>query len=286
MIKHIAYLFDKIKNDEEVLKWIRDFSYYQGPYAVLKISGASLHSNLNNICDDLAVLSKLDLNSPIVYGWGNAFTEKLKSNGINTEVHTKTGVRITNQNDLPYLEEIAQEQGNLIVDTLKKRGVSSKIVYNVFTARKKNLEGVANHYTGNFVYVDTRPIIDCLDSKILPLLPPLGYEDGQLLNINGDNASKGLVLALQPRKYIIITNTGGVLNSSNEVIDEIFLDRDYKKLIKEGIIAGGMKVKVDEIKETIHSTPKDYDLEVQIANPRNLLYELFTDKGKGTYIQR
>jgi bifunctional N-acetylglutamate synthase/kinase len=287
MIKHIAYLFDKVNNDVEVAKWIRTFGSYGGTFGVIKISGASLYRYLDNLCEDLAVLSKLDLNSPVVYGWGDAFSQKLDENGIQSEKHPISGVRITKKEDLPFLEEIVEEQGSLIVDKLKSKGVSSKIVYNVFTARTKKLEGVIDHYTGEVIDVNTQPIIETINSGRLPIIPPLGYNnEGQLLNINADTASKGLVSKLQPRRYILITNTGGILDSQGNLITEICLTKDYQKLIEQGVVSGGMKVKIDEIKETIVEAPQNYILEVQIAHPKNLLEELFTDVGKGTYIRR
>ena len=104
MIKHISYLFSRIDNDKEVAKWIREFGSYRGTFAVLKISGASVQSNLQDLCDDIAILSKLDLEVPIIYGWGNALTKKLEEKNINSIIDPRTGVRVTNEQDIPFLK--------------------------------------------------------------------------------------------------------------------------------------------------------------------------------------
>lgn len=286
MIKYISYLLNRIDNDKEVAKWIREFGSYKGPFAVLKLSGASVQSHLQDLCDDIAILSKLDLDIPIVYGWGNALTKKLDNNHIESIIDPRTGVRVTKKQDIPFLEEVAQEQGELIFDNLKSQGIASKIIYGIFSAKRKNLTGYDKHYTGDFVSVNTIPIIECLRSGIIPLIPPLGYTlDGELMNINGDNASRGLVLSLKPKRYIMITNPGGILDQEGQLINKITLSKDYHNLVN-GIVFDGMKVKLDEVKDTMYSTPDNYNLEIQIAHPMNILEELFTDKGKGTYISR
>jgi acetylglutamate kinase len=285
MSKHVSCLYKRI-GKKEVDKWIDIFRSYERPFSVLKIGGESLQCYLDDICNDLAILSELELSVPLVYGWNTAFTKKLKENGITTEKDPETGDRITKKEDLPYLKEIAEEQGMLIADKLKSRGVKSKILYGVFSAERKELNGVRNHYTGNCVGVSTDEVIWCIDQGIIPLLPPLGYTyDGQLMNINGDMASTGLVLDIRPKKLIFATNTGGILENG-KIIAEISLERDYDRLIEDGIITKGMIPKLDASKAAIEGTPPEDELIVQIANPKDIPEELFTDVGKGTYIRR
>lgn len=284
MIHNINNLLEKVGNDNEAVRWIRKFSSVSGIFAVIKIGGDSFAYS-DSICEDLGILSKLDLITPVVYGWGNALTKKLEQNGISTIKHEKTGLRVTKKEDLPYLEEIANEQGSILVEGLKKRNISSEIVYGVFSAVIKEFDDVTiEHYTGEFVGVSVPKIMNYLNKGVIPIIPPLGYTiEGQLLNINADSAAKGLVLSLNPKRYIMATNSGGVLDNKNKIISELSIEKDYQKLIQEEIISGGMKIKVDEAKDTIE---KSRNLEIQIAHPNNILAELFTDKGKGTYITK
>ena len=108
------------------------------------------------------------------------------------------------------------------------------------------------------------------------------------MNINGDTAAKGVVLAYLPQKYIILNNHGGVKKDpeKEELISRISLSRDYDDLARQEIFNGGMKLKVDEAKAIFDSLPPEHALSVQIAHPENILIELFTDAGKGTYITR
>jgi len=290
MIHNIAQLFEKVGNDEEVVKWIKHFDSCNGNFGVLKVGGDSLKDYTPAICEDLAILAKLDLCVPVVYGWGTALTDLLKKHNISSEKHTATNVRITKKEDLPYLDEIARRQGLMIVDGLESHGIHAEIVYGIFSAERKYLPDVEfEHFTGDLTSVDTQKIQDCISRHIIPLLPPLGYaSDGQLMNINGDTAAKGVVLAYLPQKYIILNNHGGVKKDpeKEELISRISLSRDYDDLARQEIFNGGMKLKVDEAKAIFDSLPPEHALSVQIAHPENILIELFTDAGKGTYITR
>ncbi len=285
MTRNIDEILEDIVNENEANKWIKEFRSYKGIFAVLRIGGASLQKYPKVICKDLAILYKLKLIIPVVYGWGDAFTEKLRKNGIETKRHEKTGVRITKKEDIPHLKDIANEQGNIIVNGLKSAGVLSEIVYDVFSAKKMDLEGVHHeHYTGEVTTVDHEKIKDYVKKQIIPLIPPIGYsKDGQLLNIDGDSAAKHLVLSLIPKRYIIITNTGGVLDNKLKIISEISISKDYDRLVRNGIVSGRMKSKLNEAKEVIEKSISKLD--VQIASQNNLLLELFT-KGAGTYIRK
>jgi len=288
MIHRVARLLDKVQNDTEVAKWIRVFARSDRNFAVIKVSGASLIKYPDEICEDLAILSKLDLNVPVVYGWGNALTKKLEQAQQTTIMH-KSGVRITRKSDLPFLEEVAFEHGTMIVEGLNERGIASKIVTDIFSAEMKKLDGVDySHFTGEITGIDMERLMEYLKKGIIPVIPPIGRtDDGQIFNINADTAAKAIVLKLLPQKYILLTNTLGVLDYIGKLISKISISEDYHNLVDSGIISEGMKLKIDEAKEIIESVIHlEEDIAVQIANPVNILGELFTDGGKGTFVMK
>src|SRR3989344_8047704 len=284
MIHYIARLFDKVGKDEEVVDCIRAFASSKEQFAIVKVGGASLQSNPEEICDDLATLFHLDLLVPVIYGWGDALTARLKEHGIQSERHA-SGVRVTREGDICHLKEIANEQANILVNGLAARGIPAQGVDAVFAAEKKYLEGViGDHFTGELVDVHLQPIQACIAKKTMPIIPPLGYSpEGILFNINADTAAQGLVTQMRPQKYIILTNTGGVLDREKKIIPRISLSNDYEELIKGHVVTEGMRLKIEEAKAAIQEIPT---LAVQIASPQNILIELFTNEGKGTYITK
>lgn len=288
MINRVARLLDKVQNDIEVAKWIRVFARSERNFAVIKISGASLIKYPNEICEDLAILSKLDLNVPVVYGWGNALTQKLELAGQKTVMHS-SGVRVTRESDLPFLEEVADEHGMMIVEGLNELGIPAQIARDIFIAEMKQLDGIDyQHFTGEITSINIEKLTEYLRKGITPVIPPIGSSpDGAIFNINADTAAKAIVLKLLPQKYILLTNTHGVLDNSGKLISQISISSDYRRLVDEGIINEGMKLKIDEAKEIIEGVENLVeDIAVQIANPENILGELFTDGGKGTFVKK
>ena len=129
--------------------------------------------------------------------------------------------------------------------------------------------------------------MDYLKRGITPVIPPIGNSKDCIFNINADTAAKAIVLKLLPQKYILLTNTRGVLDNNNKLISQISISEDYQKLVEEGTINEGMKLKIDEAKEIIEGVAHlEEDIAVQIANPVNILGELFTDGGKGTFVKK
>jgi len=298
MVKHIARLFDRVHKarpdlamataDTQVSRWIRKFSASPNHFAVMKIGGEPVQKFSDVICEDIAVLARLDLHPPVLYGWNERLTAELKENGIKTVKH-KSGPRITLPPVMPHLKKVEELQGKILVEGLRKNNVRAEIVRGAFEAEKLELEGVEEeHYTGRITAVDHEKIRICLNNGIVPILSPIGYSPkGEMLNVNGDSAAKELVLALTPEKYIILTPTGGVLDSENHIISRISIGEDYQALVEQGTITGDMRLKVGELGElvvTLHSMGKS--LAVHIGHPGKILVELFTDDGCGTHIVR
>ena len=74
---------------------------------------------------------------------------------------------------------------------------------------------------------------------------------GQILNINADFAANELVQVLQPYKIVFLTGTGGLLDDDGKVIDSINLSTEYDHLIAQPWINGGMRVKIEQIKDLL-----------------------------------
>jgi hypothetical protein len=131
-----------------------------------------------------------------------------------------------------------------------------------------------------------------LSSGHIPIISPIGVSDnGKLYNINAATASSELVIELDPEKYVMITSSRGVLDNPSSknsgLISKIVLRKgDYDRLVADGILTGGMKKNVDEAIYSLTTRENGDDRSVQIVNPGNLIAELFTKKGYGTYIRK
>jgi len=89
---------------------------------------------------------------------------------------------------------------------------------------------------------------------------------------------------LQPYKIIFLTGTGGLLDERGRVIDSINLSTEYEHLMAQPWINGGMRVKIEQIKDLLDDLPLASS--VSITRPADLAKELFTHKGSGTLVRR
>ena len=96
MLPYVKKLFDVVGNDVEAVKWIKRFAEVErSEFAVIKISGASVDEHLDDLADDVGVLTNLDLYPPVVYGWGKALDALLAENDVKYTWDKDTGDRIT-----------------------------------------------------------------------------------------------------------------------------------------------------------------------------------------------
>ena len=90
------------------------------------------------------------------------------------------------------------------------------------------------------------------DAKLLEVLLGAGYmptissigitDDGELMNVNADEAAVALAISLHA-DLALLSDVDGILDKDGKLIVE--MTGDYaEKLINQGIISGGMEVKV------------------------------------------
>jgi len=118
----------------------------------------------------------------------------------------------------------------------------------------------------------------------VPVVAPVGAgRDGLAYNINADLAATGIATYLKAEKFILLTNTVGLLDTDGALISETTWSQ-VEKLVKQGVIHGGMLPKVtcafDSVKNGVRSA-HIIDGRVEHA----LLLELLTDEGVGTMIR-
>mgnify|MGYP003530417183 CR=1 FL=1 len=133
--------------------------------------------------------------------------------------------------------------------------------------------------------MNPRVVQKLLDDGYVPVVAPLAADaQGAILNVNADFAANELVQVLQPYKIVFLTGTGGLLDGDGKVIDSINLSTEYDTLMAQPWINGGMRVKIEQIKQLLDTLP--LSTSVSITRPDELAKELFTHKGSGTLVRR
>lgn len=294
MVRYIAELFREVGPEHhiEAVKWILEFDKVEpGRFGMVKIGGEIVQDTemLDTLCDKVAKLSRLDFITPIVYGWGKALTHRLSEAGIVCEQCDNE--RVTLPEAMTHVEDISAEYGYQIVNELKKRGIKADYVDKVFESFPKQYESISyEHRTGDIIGVNIDTINAMIADGTVPVISPLGYDHaGNSLNNNADSAGNALMSKIKPRKCIMAMKVGGIYNKEEHIIPRIYCDDDFEALISRGTVSGGAAKKLGEIKsllDKLHKTEADYKPSVQVIHPRNLVVELFTDKGMGTYITK
>jgi len=251
-------------------------------FAVIRISGKVIEKSCDLISMDLAYLSNLNLYPIVIHGGGFQIDNELARRNIRFE--KIDGQRVTTKFELPIIKSTLDKINSNFVNEIRKfNGSACGLTEDIFIAKKHPNEKLG--YVGVVEKVLLAPIIRAIKNKKIPVISCFGFDErGNFYNINADTAARALVLAVKPKKYILVTDEGGVRDANGKIIPNINLSAEMTLLKEKNILQGGMLYKVAEIKNLLDEVR--YNLPVQITSSGRLLKELFTDKGSGTFIKR
>ncbi|MFH1521015.1 MAG: acetylglutamate kinase [Candidatus Micrarchaeota archaeon] len=251
-------------------------------FAVIKISGATLSENMGAVSDDLAFLSKLGLCPIVIHGGGKPIEEALKKKGI--ESKKINGLRITDSDSIKIVSKVMDKLTTDLVSSINKKGGRAININDLgmIEVQKAIVDGVDLGFVAEVTNIHSDKIKELCSSGHIPVLASLGKIKKSAYNINADILSNEIVKKIKPKKFILLTGTGGILDKDGKIISAIDIKYDLKGLIENKVINEGMLLKVQEIEKLLTHVP---DTIVEICSPENLLKELFTVKGSGTFVR-
>jgi acetylglutamate kinase len=277
----ILKLLNSISSEKEIKKYLEKFSSDGPHFAIIKVGGAIIQNDLENLASALAFLNQVGLRPIIIHGAGPKLSSELDDREI--EYDFIDGKRVTSDAVLKVAEELFKQENSKLLKALSENNVNAKPLFrNVFncTISDKKLG-----FVGNIESIDMEPIYDAINDESLPIIAPLGTtKDGQTVNINADIAAVALGKHLQPEKMIFLTEVGGIYDAHQNIISAINLNSDFRELINSKWLHSGMKLKLEQIRELLNSLPSKAS--VSITKPQYLTKELFTDAGSGTLIKK
>jgi acetylglutamate kinase len=255
-------------------------------FAVVKVGGAVLRDDLEALTSSLAFLQQVGLTPIVVHGAGPQLDAEMQAAGI--EKVTVDGLRRTDAAVLSVVRRVMRQENLRLVEALQAEGVrATSIQSGVFETAYLDPERYG--LVGKVVGVDTDGIRAAIKVGSIPVIASLGETaDGQIVNVNADWAANELIKTLQPYKIVFLTSTGGLLDGTpgnqGKVIDSINLSTEYEHLMAQPWINGGMRIKIEQIKDLLDALPLSSS--VSITRPSQLAKELFTHKGSGTLVRR
>ncbi|OCF39758.1 N-acetyl-gamma-glutamyl-phosphate reductase [Kwoniella heveanensis CBS 569] len=255
----------------------------EAKFAVLKIGGAILTNELDDLALSLSFLNRLGLFPVVLHGAGPQLNDILEAEGIVPDY--EDGIRITDPKTLSIARRVFLQENLKLTTALERLGTRARpIPTGVFTA--DYLDKQKYGLVGKITRVDKAPIEAAIRAGCLPILTSLAENaEGQILNVNADVAAGELARVLEPMKIVYLNEKGGLYHGvSGKKISTINLDEEYDALMKESWVKFGTKLKIREIKELLDTLPRTSS--VAIISTDMLQKELFTDAGAGTLIRR
>ncbi|RSL88608.1 hypothetical protein CEP52_015179 [Fusarium oligoseptatum] len=276
----VAQTISNIGSKRETAAYLRVFTVTSQKFAVIKVGGAILRENLDELCASILLLSELGLYPVIVHGGGPQLNSLLEAAGVVPQF--KGGIRVTDAKTLSIARKLFLEENSRFIERLDSLGVATRAIQGAFGATYLDKEKW--QYVGKITEVRTQAIEASLAAGYVPILTSMAEgDDGQLLNVNADVAAAELARALKPLKVVYLSEKGGLFDGEDKKISQINLDEEYDYLMAQPWCIYGTRLKIRHAHDLLNDLPRSSS--VAIIHPSDLEKELFTDSGAGTLIR-
>ncbi len=264
---------------------------YRDKIIVVKYGGnAMLNEDLKKaVMNDIVLLSLVGVKVVLVHGGGPEINDMLKR--VGKESKFINGLRYTDDETADIVQMVLA--GKVNKDLVKLlSGVGGKAVGfcgidgNIITAKKKVGE-VDLGNVGDIKSIDVDPILVTLENDYIPVIATVASgEDGKIYNINADTAAAAIAAALHAENLVLMTDVRGLLldkDDESTLISEVKVS-EVPKLIKKGIISGGMIPKIDCVVEAVRQGV-DQAVIIDGRIKHSIIMDMLTNKGIGTLIK-
>lgn len=226
---------------------------------VIKFGGNALTAETGKaFCQAVAKLPDMGFSPVVVHGGGPQISAMLSA--LNMESHFVKGLRYTDEKTLQVAEMVLSGQVNkMLVQFLGDAnaaavGISGKDGKTLVAEKlitDDSGESIDLGFVGTITSVNPGLLETLIANQFIPVLAPLAFgANGQTYNINADYAAAALARALEAAHFIVMTNITGLLGADGQVISHA-TRTDIARLIRDGVIAGGMIPKTQSAVETL-----------------------------------
>ena len=274
----------------EALPYIRAF---QGKTLVIKYGGAAMEQAdlKEQFAKDVLLLRLVGIRPVIVHGGGPQIGALMKRLG--KEPRFVGGMRVTDEETMEIVEMV-------LVGKINKEIVG---LINLHGGRAVGLSGKDGtlirahkrlHRTADGTMADIGLVgeVDAVNPELIrlleedgfiPVIAPVGVGScGETYNINADLVAGDVAAALGAEKLIHLTDVQGIKDGDGRHISTL-TKQDAERLIKAGVIDGGMLPKVESsLRALAGGAQKAHIIDGRV--PHAILLEVLTVEGIGTEI--
>jgi len=274
----------------EALPYIRAF---QGKTLVIKYGGAAMEQAdlKEQFAKDVLLLRLVGIRPVIVHGGGPQIGALMKRLG--KEPRFVGGMRVTDEETVQIVEMVLVGKINKEIVGLinlhggRAVGLSGKdaslLVAHKRLHRMPDGTSVDIGLVGEVESVNPQPIRLLEENGLIPVIAPVGVgADGATYNINADLVAGDVAAALFAEKLIHLTDVTGINGEDGRLVSTL-TKRDAERLIKAGVIDGGMLPKVESsLRALTGGAQKAHIIDGRV--PHAILLEVLTKEGIGTEI--
>lgn len=260
---------------------------YTGKIVVVKYGGnAMIAENLKDaVMEDIILLNMMGIKTVLVHGGGPEINNLLKR--VGKEPKFVNGLRYTDAETMEVVQMVLAGKINkdLVARLCARNGKAIGLcgVDGGMIRCKKHTEDELG-YVGDIVNVEPFPIVQALDSGMIPVIATIGMDDeGETYNVNADTAAAAIAIALGACKLVSLTDIPGLLMDKDDestLIHEVKISH-VPKLVAQGIISGGMLPKIACCVDSIAKGVKEAVI-IDGRKEHSILLEMFSDLGNGT----
>lgn len=238
------------------------------PIVLVKIGGdvlLDLHER-DGLGENIRQLVEADFDVVVLHGGGPQVSTLQQKLGMTPK--KVGGRRVTSLEDLRVVQQAICGEVNVALTSLLLshgvrafgcHGASGQMVHASKRPAKVVAEGgvepVDFGEVGDVTGIDTNLIRGLLGLSLVPVIATLGIspEDSRIFNINADTTATRMAQALSATALLMVTQVGGVYRdlAKPETRYEQLRASEARKLIEEGVIAGGMIPKIEEALEVL-----------------------------------
>jgi acetylglutamate kinase len=273
----------------EALPYLRAF---QGKTLVIKYGGSAMEQSelKSQFARDILLLRLVGIRPVIVHGGGPQIGALMKRLG--KEPRFVGGMRVTDQETVEIVEMVLVGKINKEIVGLvnlhggRAVGLSGKDGQLILARRRlhRTPEGdVDIGLVGEVETVNPEPIRLLEEHGFIPVIAPVGVgAGGETYNINADLVAGEVAAALSAEKLIHLTDVKGIVNEDGLHVSTL-ARREAERLIKAGVIDGGMLPKVESSLRALEGgAQKAHIIDGRV--PHAILLEVLTKEGIGTEI--